>query len=123
MLDNMGIQIIFKLLVKIQILLRCVKDDLGAYHIPCERRSHPGQTGRSIIERCSEHQKYKRLHQPEKSGLAWHPIDTGHNVCFSSETIIMKMDNSRQRVIRESIELQRDTEVVNCEVGLQFSRS
>jgi len=54
----------------------------GVYRIPCGCGSLcVGQRGRTIKTRCKEHQRYMRLHQPEKSAVhmpglrpGWHLI-------------------------------------------------
>lgn len=63
-----------------------------------------GQTGRSVNEQCKEHLRYIRLSQADKSGVAQHARQTGHNMQLASTVMLMKIDNFWQRIIRESID-------------------
>ncbi|KAJ4451394.1 hypothetical protein ANN_02856 [Periplaneta americana] len=92
-----GIKTIHKPPTKIQNLLRPVKDDLGlrtpgVYKIPCEcGKCYIGQTGRTIIESCKEHQRSIRLYYPDKSAVAQHSLKTGHKIDFGATTILDKI--------------------------------
>ncbi|KAJ4447063.1 hypothetical protein ANN_09052 [Periplaneta americana] len=114
MLRKHGIKTIHKPPTKIQNLLRPVKDDLGlrtpgVYRIPCEcGKCYIGQTGRTIMERCKEHQRSIRLYYPDKSAVAQHSLETGHKIDFSATTILDKTSGYWDLVIKEAIEIQLD---------------
>lgn len=80
-----GIETIFKPLVKIQHMLKSIKNILGlrcmvAYHIPCKCESnYIGQ-----MEKFADQWDVKSLehNQSDKSGLVQHVLATGHNVQF-----------------------------------------
>jgi hypothetical protein len=64
----------------------------GIYRIPCEcGKVYVGQTGRTIEIRCKEHKRHIRLGQPDKSAVAEHSIEAGHNVDFNNITILKKV--------------------------------
>jgi hypothetical protein len=71
-------------------LLRTAEDDLGlkipgVYRIPCEcGKVYIGQTDRSIEARCKEHTRHIRFDQLEKSAVAEHSINTGHQIDFNN---------------------------------------
>ncbi|KAJ4429872.1 hypothetical protein ANN_22076 [Periplaneta americana] len=127
MLRKHGIKTIHKPPTMIQNLLRPVKDDLGlrtpgVYRIPCEcGKCYIGQTGRTIMERCKEHQRSIRLYYPDKSAVAQHSLETGHKIDFSATTILDKTSGYWDLVIKEAIEIQLDGNNFNRDGGLQLS--
>jgi hypothetical protein len=72
--------------------LRLVKDNLrlrtpSVYCIPCEcGKVYIRQTKRNIGIRCKQHVRHLRLGQPERSAMAEHALDTGHNMEFNKYT-------------------------------------
>jgi hypothetical protein len=61
------------------------------YCVPYEcSKVYVGQTSRTIETRCKEHMRYIHLGQPEKSTVAEHRFETGHNFNFSSTSILNK---------------------------------
>ncbi|KDR13326.1 hypothetical protein L798_12951 [Zootermopsis nevadensis] len=53
------------------------------YHIPCKcGKVYVGQTGRTTETRCKEHETHIHLGQPDKSTVAEHSIEAGHNINF-----------------------------------------
>ncbi|KAJ4446135.1 hypothetical protein ANN_12827 [Periplaneta americana] len=127
MLRKHGIKTIHKLPTKIQNLLRPVKEDLGfrtpgVYRIPCEcGKCYIGQTGRTVMERCKEHQRIIRLYYPDKSAVAQHSLETGHKIDFGATTILDKTSGYWDLVIKEAIEIQLDGNNFNRDRGLQLS--
>ncbi|KAJ4432364.1 hypothetical protein ANN_20983 [Periplaneta americana] len=127
LLRKHGLKTIHKPPTKIQNLLRPVKDDLGlrtpgVYRIPCEcGKCYIGQTGRTIMERCKEHQRSIRLYYPDKSAVAQHSLETGHKIDFGATTILDKTSGYWDLVIKEAIEIQLDGNNFNRDGGLQLS--
>ncbi|KAJ4426516.1 hypothetical protein ANN_27330, partial [Periplaneta americana] len=70
-------------------------------------------TGRTIMERCKEHQRSIRLYYPDKSAVAQHSLETGHKIDFSATTILDKTSGYWDLVIKEAIEIQLDVNNFN----------
>ncbi|KDR16514.1 hypothetical protein L798_09949, partial [Zootermopsis nevadensis] len=93
-------------------MLRPIKDKLGlkvagVYRIPCEcGKVYIGETGRSIEARCTEHKRHIRLVQPEKSAMAEHKFETGHNIDFVNTTVLEKTTGYMDRKIKEAVEIK-----------------
>jgi hypothetical protein len=110
-------------------MLRMVKDDLGVkvpgvYRIPCEcGKVYVGQTGRSIETRCKEHMRHIRLDQPEKSAVAEHSVNTGHQIDFSNITILDRTSGYMDRVVKEAIHIRLNKENFNRDNGFYLSRA
>jgi hypothetical protein len=92
-------------------LLRTAKDDLGlkipaVYHILCEcGKVYIGQTGRSREARCKEHMRHIRLDQPEKSAVAEHSINAGHQIDFNI-LVLDRASGYTDRLVREAIQIR-----------------
>lgn len=71
--------------------------------------------GRTIVTRCQEHEFYICLHQMEKSVLAEHCINLGHQGMFEDTTTLAKAMGFWDRIIRESIEIALRLNMVNIE--------
>jgi hypothetical protein len=110
-------------------MLRSVKDDLGlkvpgVYWIPCEcGKVYMGQTGRSIETRCKEHMRHIHLHQPEKSVVAEHSVNTGHQIDFSNITILDRTSGYMDRIMKEAIHIRLNTENFNRDNSFNLSRA
>jgi hypothetical protein len=95
-------------------LLRTVKDDLdlkipGVYRIPCEcGKVYIGRTGRYIEVRCKEHMRHIRLDQPEKSEVAEHSINTGHQIDFNI-SVLDRASGYMDRLFKEVIQIRLTT--------------
>jgi hypothetical protein len=64
----------------------------GIYRIPCEcGKVYIGQTGGTLETRCKEHETHIRLGQPDKSAVAEHSIEAGHNIDFNNIMILDKV--------------------------------
>jgi hypothetical protein len=75
--------------------------------VPCEcGKVYTGQTGRTIEARDKEHMRHSHLGQPEKSAVAGHRFDSGHNIDFSSVYILNKATGFMDRIIKEAIEIR-----------------
>jgi hypothetical protein len=110
-------------------MLRSVKDDLslkfpGVYRIPCEcGKVYVGQARRSIETRCKEHMRHIRLDQPEKSAVAEHSVNTGHQIDFSNITILDRISGYVDRLMKEAIHIRQNKENFSRDNGLNLSRS
>jgi hypothetical protein len=110
-------------------MLRLVKDDLGlkvpgVYWIPCEcRKVYVGQTGRSIETRCKEHMRHICLDHPEKSVVAEHSVNAGHQIDFSNITILDKTSGYMDRIMKEAIHIRLNKENFNRDNGFNLSRA
>jgi hypothetical protein len=110
-------------------MLRSVKDDLGlkvpvVYRIPCEcRKVYVGQTGRSIETTCKEHTRHIRLDQPEKSEVAEHSVNTGHQIDFSNITILDRTLGYTDRIVKEAIHIRLNRENFNRDNGFNLSQA
>jgi hypothetical protein len=72
------------------------------YRIPCEcGKVYIGQTGRSIEARCKEHMRHIWLDQPEKSAVAEHSINTGHQIDFNN-----RASGYMDRLVKEAIQIR-----------------
>jgi hypothetical protein len=109
-------------------MLRMVKDDLGlkvpgVYRIPCEcGKVYVGQRGRSIDARCKEHMRHICLDQPEKSVVAEHSVNTGHQIDFSNITILDGTSGYMDRVVKEAIHIRLNRKNFNRDNGFNLSQ-
>jgi hypothetical protein len=67
--------------------------------------------------------RHIRLGQPEKSAVAEHKFDTGHNINFSNISILDKATGYMDRVIKEAIEIKLHANNINRDGGFNLSRS
>jgi hypothetical protein len=110
-------------------LFRTAKDDLGlkipgVYRIPCEcGKVYIGQTGRSIEARCKEHMRHTRLDQPEKSAVAEHSINSGHQIDFNSVSVLDRTSEYMDRLVKEAIQIRLNHKNFNRDNGFTLSRA
>lgn len=95
-LGSFGIKAIFCCSIKIEQMLRLVKDDLGQtqwiYRIPCKcGLCNIGQTSPMVADICKEHLWWIRICHPEKSALAKHSIQNEHEALVSSIKVLAKL--------------------------------
>lgn len=75
---------------------RSVKDGLGLhvpglYTIPCMcKLCYIGQMGKMVVDGRKKHQKCTRLGYPDKSTLAEHNFNQGHDVLFDDTVIVTR---------------------------------
>jgi hypothetical protein len=109
-------------------MLRMVKDDLGLkvpgmYWIPRQcRKVYVGQIGRFIKARCKEHMRHICLAQPEKSAVAEHSVNTGHQIDFSNITILDRTSGYMDQVVKEAIHMRLNRKNFNRDNGFNLSR-
>ena len=74
------------------------------YQIPCEcGDSYIGETKRPLEVRVQEHQKFTRMGETSRSGLAEHAWTNGHNIHWSEAKILHKEENWRKRKFKEAV--------------------
>ena len=65
-----------------------------------------GMTKRSVNTRLSEHKRWCRLGQVEKSAVAEHTLEQeGHQIRFKDTQVIARENNYYPRIYREAIEI------------------
>jgi hypothetical protein len=110
-------------------LLRTVKDDLslkipGVYCIPCEcGKVYIGQTGRSTEARCKEHMRHIWLDQPEKSAVAEHSINTGHQIDFNNISLLDRASGYMDHLVKEAIQIRLNYRNLNRDSGFTLSQA
>ena len=94
---------------KIKQMLRPVKDEqglktAGVYEIPCEcGQVYIGQTGRTVNERISEHERNLRMQYFDKSAVVEHALENNHHIGFEEARLIDRATNYWDRIRREAI--------------------
>lgn len=66
-----------------------------------------GETGRSVEERGKEHARAVRCMDVQRSEVARHVIEDGHDVDVSGVSILDKEDNWRRRIVKEALWTRR----------------
>jgi hypothetical protein len=73
------------------------------YNISCKcGRSHVGETGRPLSVRIGEHKLNLKNGLLDKSKLAQHAFEEGHQISYNEAKILQVEVNSRQRKYKES---------------------
>ena len=114
---------------KIKQLLRLVKDDQGlktpgVYEIPCEcGQVYIGQTGRTVSERISEHDRDLRMQYFDKSAVAQHALENNHHIGFDEARLIDRATNYWDCIRREAIEIKLQPNNFNRDSGLHISKA
>lgn len=94
----------------------------SVYIIPCEYGTCLiGQTDWSITIRLKEHQQHLSLAQLDKTTLALHSQETGHNIHFPDKKVLFKSSYWGPRIIMQWLEISLRTEVINKENGARLS--
>jgi hypothetical protein len=110
-------------------MLRPVKDKLGLkvtsmYCVPCEYGEvYIGQTGRSIKTGCKVHMRCICLGQPEKSAVAEHKSETGHNINFNRISIPDNAIGYMNHVTKEVTEINLHPSNFDGDSGFTLSQS
>jgi hypothetical protein len=81
-----------------------------------------GQTG-STIEPCKEHKTHIHLGQPDKSAVAEHSIEAGHNIDFNNITILDKVTGYMDHIVKEAIEIPLHPSNFNRDGGFNLSQA
>jgi hypothetical protein len=110
-------------------MLGSVKDKLGLkvpgiYRIPCEcSKVYIGQTGRTIETRCKEHMRHIHPGHPDKSAVAEHSIEAGHNIDFNNIMILEKVTVYMDHLVKEAVEIHLHPNNFNTDGGFTLSRA
>jgi uncharacterized protein (UPF0335 family) len=84
------------------------KNKCGIYKINCNcGLSYIGQTGRRIEERLREHERSIRLKQTDKSAVAEHILNQGHEIEWQKTNLLHNTRRYKTRLIKEAIEIYR----------------
>jgi hypothetical protein len=67
---------------------------------------YAGQTGQTTEIRYKEHTRHIYLGWPEKSAVAEHKFEMGHNIEFGNTTILGKAPGYMDHTIKEAIEIR-----------------
>ena len=113
---------------------RNIKDQLQAnkqkgvvYMIECEDCSsvYVGETGRTLADRCAEHQRHTRLGAADKSAVAEHALALEHNIDWKSAKVLDTAAGLVQRRVKESLHIQRMAKtrpLMNKDKGLKVEQ-
>lgn len=100
---------IFRSIGKLITWLPPIKDSFGLripgfYTTPCVcGQVYIGPTGRTIIERLGERQRYMRLRQKKKSGFAEQCVTLGHVPVFDQPAVLSSQELYWNRLVEEAI--------------------
>ena len=95
---------------------RNIKDQLQTnkrkgvvYMIGCEDCSsaYVGETGKTLADRCAEHQRHTRLGAADKSAVAEHALTLGHNINWKSAKVLNTAPGFVQRRVKERLHIER----------------
>ena len=129
-LGKSGIKTSFKPINTLRNIVKSQKDPTHIdnrtgviYKVQCDTCSdeYIGETGRSFIKRIKEHKDHIRLGRPEKSGIAQHVYDTGHNITFNNASVVTIETDITARKIKESLYIKTDKPVMNRDLGYEVS--
>jgi hypothetical protein len=67
--------------------------------------------------------KHIRLDQPEKSAVAEHSVNTGHQIDFSNITILDRTLGYTDRIVKEAIHIRLNRENFNRGNGFNLSQA
>jgi hypothetical protein len=59
----------------------------------------------ALETRYKEHKRHVRLGQPDKSAVAEHGIEAGHNINFNNIMILEKVTGYMDHLVKEAIEI------------------
>jgi hypothetical protein len=64
-----------------------------------------------------EHHRHKRLHHPDKSAMAEHSINWGHQIQFNDTSVIAKKPGLMERITGKPTEIELRPDNMNREKG------
>ena len=110
--------------------LRLIKDNLGRKTSGVCVRARVrafvgggGDTSRTIDIRCQKHTRHLRHGQTEKSAVAEHVLNTGHEIKFEKTRILNRTNTYMDQIVKEAIEIRLHPEHFNKESGFILSRT
>ena len=96
----------------------------GVYEIPCEcGHVYIGQTGRTVRERISEHERDLRMQYFDKSAVAQHALENNHHIGFDETRLIDRARNYWDHIRREAIEIKLQPNNFKRDSGLHISKA
>ena len=123
------VRVCFKSNRTLRSILMCVKpkvspeDNKGViYHIPCQDcdKSYIGETGRTLKVRLTEHKRYCRNGETNRSGVSQHTLIDNHRIDWEKSTVIAKEPNYYKRRIKEALFIRKFNNM-NQDQGLTVS--
>ena len=66
-----------------------------------------GETGRTLEDRCKEHERHARLFAAEKSAVADHALKFGHSINWKSAKVLDTAAGIVKRRIKERLHIER----------------
>ena len=92
--------------------------------IPCEcGKVYIGQTGRTVSERISEHERDLRMQYFDKSAVTQHALENNHHIGFDEARLIDRATNYWDRIRREAVEIKLQPNNFNKDSGLHISKA
>jgi hypothetical protein len=78
---------------------------------------------KTIETRRKEHIRHLRLGQPDKSAVAHHALETGHEIDFNNTCRLATTKGYMDRIIKEAIEIKLHPDNINRDGGFILSRA
>ena len=110
-------------------MLRSAKDGAGlrvpgVCRIPRDCGNvYLGHSGRTVDDRCKEHKRFIRQHQPEKSAVADHSISTGHCFDFCGTSLLDRTSWYFVGLVKEAVEIRLTENNCNTDAGFILSHA
>ena len=82
-----------------------------------------GQTGRTVSEHISEHERDLKMQYFDNSAVAQHALENNHHIVFDEARLIDRATNYWDRIRREAIEIKLQPSNFNRDSGLHISKS
>ena len=94
------------------------------YEIPCEcGQVYIVQTGHTVSEHISEHERDLRMQYFDKSAVAEHALENNHHIGFDETRLIDRATNYWDRIRREAIEIKLQPNNFNRDSGLHINKA
>lgn len=92
------------------------------YRIPCQdcNKSYYGETGRTLKVRLTEHKRYCRNGETNRSGVSQHTLIDNHRIDWNKSSVVAKEPNYYKRKIKEALFI-RKFHNMNQDQGLTVS--
>jgi hypothetical protein len=86
-------------------------------------KKYIGETGHTIKTQVKEHMCALKNRYPEKSAVADQSLQDSHQIDFENITVLDRTQNYSQRLVREAIEIFKEPNNINRDVGLKLHRT